>query len=163
MKKATLNKKVEDVNVVAQKFSETSIAIVVNPIGLTVTEVSELRNNLYNVQAELKVIKNNILRRAADKQGYDGIQADFTGPSAIVFSKDAGTAAKAVFDFVKNNNKLEVKAGLIDGVYTSKEDLKAIAGLPNKEGMLSMLLSVMQAPIRNLGIVIKAIGEKEQA
>ncbi len=163
MKKATLNKKVEDVNAVAQKFSESSIAIVVNPIGLTVTEVSELRNKLYNVDAELKVIKNNILRRAADKQGYDGIQANFAGPSAIVFSKDPGTAAKAVFDYLKDNNKLEVKAGLIDGVYTSKEDLKAIAGLPNKEGMLSMLLSVMQAPIRNLGIVIKAIGEKEQA
>lgn len=163
MKKATLNKKVEDVNVIAEKFSENSIAIVVNPIGLTVAEVSELRNKLYKVDADLKVVKNNILRRAADKLGYDGIQDNFTGPSAVVFSKDAGSAAKAVFDFLKANNKLEVRAGLIDGVYTSKEDLKAIAGLPNKEGMLSMLLSVLQAPIRNLGIVIKAIGEKEQA
>lgn len=163
MKKATLNKKVEDVNVIAAKFEESSIAIVVDSKGLTVTEVSELRKNLYKAGCELKVVKNNILRRAADKMGYENIQESFVGPSAVAFSKDAGTAAKVIFDYVKSNNKLQVKAGLIDGSFTTKEDLKAIAGLPNKEGMVAMLLSVLQAPIRNLGVVIKAIGEKEQA
>ena len=161
MKKATLNKKIEDVNVIASKFEESTISIVVDAKGLTVTEVSELRNNLYNVGCELKVVKNNILRRAADKMGYENIQESFVGPSAVAFSKDAGSAAKVIFDFAKKNNNLEVKAGLIEGKFTKKEDLKAIAGLPNKEGMIAMLLSVMQAPIRNLGVVIKAIAEKE--
>jgi len=161
MKKATLNKKIEDVNVITSKFEESVIAIVVDSKGLTVTEVSELRNNLYKVGCELKVVKNNILRRAADKMGYENIQESFVGPSAVAFSKDAGSAAKVIFDFAKKNNNLEVKAGLIEGKFTKKEDLKAIAGLPNKEGMIAMLLSVMQAPIRNLGVVIKAIAEKE--
>ena len=161
MKKATLNKKIEDVNAIASKFEESVISIVVDAKGLTVTEVSELRNNLYNVGCELKVVKNNILRRAADKMGYENIQESFVGPSAVAFSKDAGSAAKVIFDFAKKNNNLEVKAGLIEGKFTKKEDLKAIAGLPNKEGMIAMLLSVMQAPIRNLGVVIKAIAEKE--
>lgn len=161
MKKATLNKKIEDVNAIASKFEESVISIVVDAKGLTVTEVSELRNNLYNVGCELKVVKNNILRRAADKIGYENIQESFVGPSAVAFSKDAGSAAKVIFDFAKKNNNLEVKAGLIEGKFTKKEDLKAIAGLPNKEGMIAMLLSVMQAPIRNLGVVIKAIAEKE--
>lgn len=161
MKKATLNKKIEDVNAIASKFEESVISIVVDAKGLTVTEVSELRNNLYNVGCELKVVKNNILRRAADKMGYESIQESFVGPSAVAFSKDAGSAAKVIFDFAKKNNNLEVKAGLIEGKFTKKEDLKAIAGLPNKEGMIAMLLSVMQAPIRNLGVVIKAIAEKE--
>jgi len=93
--------------------------------------------------------------------GYENIQESFVGPSAVAFSKDAGSAAKVIFDFAKKNNNLEVKAGLIEGKFTKKEDLKAIAGLPNKEGMIAMLLSVMQAPIRNLGVVIKAIAEKE--
>ena len=161
MKKATLNKKIEDVNAIASKFEECVISIVVDAKGLTVTEVSELRNNLYNVGCELKVVKNNILRRAADKMGYENIQESFVGPSAVAFSKDAGSAAKVIFDFAKKNANLEVKAGLIEGKFTKKEDLKAIAGLPNKEGMIAMLLSVMQAPIRNLGVVIKAIAEKE--
>lgn len=161
MKKATLNKKIEDVNAIASKFEESVISIVVDAKGLTVTEVSELRNNLYNVGCELKVVKNNILRRAADKMGYENIQESFVGPSAVAFSKDAGSAAKVIFDFAKKNANLEVKAGLIEGKFTKKEDLKAIAGLPNKEGMIAMLLSVMQAPIRNLGCAIKAIAEKE--
>lgn len=161
MKKATLNKKIEDVNAIASKFEESVISIVVDAKGLTVTEVSELRNNLYKVGCELKVVKNNILRRAADKMGYENIQESFVGPSAVAFSKDAGSAAKVIFDFAKKNANLEVKAGLIEGKFTKKEDLKAIAGLPNKEGMIAMLLSVMQAPIRNLGVVIKAIAEKE--
>ncbi|MBQ4633731.1 MAG: 50S ribosomal protein L10 [Bacilli bacterium] len=161
MKKATLNKKIEDVNAIASKFEESVISIVVDAKGLTVTEVSELRNDLYKVGCELKVVKNNILRRAADKMGYENIQESFVGPSAVAFSKDAGSAAKVIFDFAKKNANLEVKAGLIEGKFTKKEDLKAIAGLPNKEGMIAMLLSVMQAPIRNLGVVIKAIAEKE--
>ena len=161
MKKATLNKKIEDVNAIASKFGESVISIVVDAKGLTVTEVSELRNDLYKVGCELKVVKNNILRRAADKMGYENIQESFVGPSAVAFSKDAGSAAKVIFDFAKKNANLEVKAGLIEGKFTKKEDLKAIAGLPNKEGMIAMLLSVMQAPIRNLGVVIKAIAEKE--
>lgn len=161
MKKATLNKKVEDVNAIVAKFEDASIAVVVNTIGLTVTEVSELRKNLYKAECELKVVKNNILRRAADKMGYEGIQESFAGPSAVVFSKDAGSATKVIFDYVKVNNKFSVKAGIIDGKFTKKEELKALAGLPNKEGMIAMLLSVMQAPIRNLGCAIKAIAEKE--
>ena len=161
MKKATLNKKIEDVNAIASKFEESVISIVVDAKGLTVTEVSELRNDLYKVGCELKVVKNNILRRAADKMGYENIQESFVGPSAVAFSKDAGSAAKVIFDFAKKNANLEVKDGLIEGKFTKKEDLKAIAGLPNKEGMIAMLLSVMQAPIRNLGVVIKAIAEKE--
>lgn len=161
MKKATLNKKVEDVNAIAAKLDEATIAVVVNTIGLTVTEVSELRKNLYKANCELKVVKNNILRRAADKLGYTDIQNAFAGPSAIALSQDAGSAAKVLFDFAKGNDRLVVKAGLIDGKFTKKEDLKTIASLPNKEGMIAMLLSVMQAPIRNLGCAIKAIAEKE--
>ena len=125
MKKATLNKKIEDVNAIASKFEESVISIVVDAKGLTVTEVSELRNNLYNVGCELKVVKNNILRRAADKMGYENIQESFVGPSAVAFSKDAGSAAKVIFDFAKKNANLEVKAGLIEGKFTKKEDLKA--------------------------------------
>ena len=83
------------------------------------------------------------------------------GPSAIVVGNDEVTAAKVVYDFAKDHEKLSVKVGIVDNKVTSEADLKSLSKLPNKEGMLSMLLSVLQAPIRNLACVVKAVSEKE--
>lgn len=163
MKKATLNAKVEHVNETEAMFKESNSAVVVDYLGLSVAEVSELRRNLHNAGAELRVIKNNIIRRAADQCGYEGIQDHLTGPSAVAFSKDATSGPKILFDFAKGNDKLEIKAGIVEGKYYEPKELKVLASLPNKEGMISMLLSVLQAPIRNLGCAIKAVAEKEEA
>ena len=65
------------------------------------------------------------------------------------------------YDFLKEHEKLSVKVGIVDKKVTSEAELKALSQLPNKEGMLSMLLSVLQAPIRNLACVVKAVSEKE--
>jgi large subunit ribosomal protein L10 len=162
VKKATLNKKVEKVNEAQAKFNEAKSAVVVDYLGLTVAEVSELRTNLYNAGCELKVIKNNIILRAVNACGYEGIQDHLAGPSAVAFGKDATSAPKIIFDFAKKNDKLEVKAGIVEGKYYETKDLKVLASLPNKEGMISMLLSVLQAPIRNLGCAIKAVAEKSE-
>ena len=159
MKKATLNRKVEKVNEALGLFKDSQTAVVIDYLGLTVAEVSELRTNLYNAGCSLHVIKNNILRRAADEAGYQGIQDHFVGPSAVAFSKDTA-AAKVIFDYVKKNQKVEVKGGIVDGKYMDVKDLKVLATLPDKNGMIAMLLSVLQAPIRNLGVVIKAVAEK---
>ena len=89
------------------------------------------------------------------------IDTHLVGPSAIVTAHDEVSAAKVVYAFAKDHDKLTVKAGIVDGKVTSEKDLKALSTLPNKEGMLSMLLSVLQAPIRNLACAIKAVSEKE--
>ena len=109
----------------------------------------------------MKVVKNNILRRATKEAGYDGIEEHLVGPSAIVVGTDEVSAAKVVYDFAKDHDKLSVKVGIVDKAVTNEADLKALSKLPNKEGMLSMLLSVLQAPIRNLACVVKAVSEKE--
>ena len=162
MKKATLNFKVEQVNEALELFKASESAVVIDYLGLNVAEVSELRKNLYNAGCELRVIKNNILRRAATEAGYEGIQEYFVGPSAVAFSKKEATAApKIIFDFAKKNQAVKVKAGVVEGKFMDAKEMKVFATLPNKEGMVAMLLSVLQAPIRNLGCVIKAIAEKE--
>ena len=163
MKKATLNLKVEQVNEALNLFKASESAVVINYLGLNVSEVSELRRNLYNAGCELKVIKNNILRRATTEAGYEGIQDHFVGPSAVAFSKEANAAPKVIFDFIKKNKKVTVKAGIVNGKIMDIKELKVFASLPNKEGMIAMLLSVLQAPIRNLGCVIKAVAEKQEA
>lgn len=109
----------------------------------------------------MKVVKNNILRRAAREAGYDGLEEFLVGPSAVAFSKDATNASKIMYEFAKKNDVLKVKAGVVEGKFICEKDLKVLASLPNKEGMIAMLLSVLQAPIRNLACVVKAVSEKE--
>ena len=110
----------------------------------------------------LILIKNNIIRRAAEKCGYEGLEEALKGPSAVAYSKDATSASKIVYNFAKTNDKLKIKAGVIEGKVLPLEDLKVVATLPDKNGMLSILLSVLQAPIRNMACVIKAVAEKNE-
>ena len=162
MKEATLNKKIEQVQEVVSELNASKSAVVVNVIGLTVEQVSALRTNLYNAGCKLKVIKNNIIRRAFKDAGYEGLDEVLVGPNAVAFSADTQNAAKILNDFSKENDLVQIKAGIIDGQVFNGQEVKALAQLPNKEGMIAMLLSVLQAPIRNLACVVKAVSEKEE-
>ncbi|HEM4716783.1 TPA: 50S ribosomal protein L10, partial [Streptococcus suis] len=68
-----------------------------------------------------------------------------------------------IYDFAKTADALEIKGGAVEGKVSSKEEIEALATLPNREGMLSMLLSVLQAPVRNVAYAVKAVAEKEDA
>lgn len=161
MNEATIANKKSEVNAVVEQMKSSSSLVFVDYLGLTVAEVSELRNQLHAENCQMKVIKNNILRRAAKEAGYDVPAENFIGPSAAIFSKDEVAAARITYNFVKGHKNISVKGGIVDHKPMSADELKVLATLPNKEGMISMLLSVMQAPIRQLACVIKAVSEKE--
>ena len=161
MNEATIAKKHEEVQVVREKIAKAGSTLFVDYLGLTVAEVTELRVKLHAENCEMKVVKNNILRRATAEEGFASVESYLVGPSAIITGTDEVTAAKIVYDFAKGHEKLAIKAGIVDGQVTTESELKALSQLPNKEGMLSMLLSVLQAPIRNIACVIKAVSEKE--
>lgn len=163
MKVSAIEKKAALVDEVAAKFSDAASIVFVDYLGLTVAEVSDLRQQLYQNGCDMKVIKNNILRRAAAKAGFDGLDSILIGPSAVATSNDATLAPKIIYDFAKKNNKLKVKSGVVEGKVFGEADLKVLASLPDKNGMLSMLLSVLQAPVRNLAYAIKSVSELEQA
>jgi large subunit ribosomal protein L10 len=92
------------------------------------------------------------------------LDAHLVGPTAIIFSSgDIIAPAKIVSDFAKKNTKLEVKAGVVEGKVVGQEQIKALAELPSREGLLSMLLSVLQAPVRNFALAVKAVSEKQEA
>lgn len=162
MKEATINAKVEKTQEILNKFQESKSVVFVDYLGLTVAEVSDLRTRLHNEGCEMKVVKNNILRRAAKEAGYEGLDEFLVGPSAVAFSKDATNASKIMFNFAKENDTLKIKAGVVEGKYVNAKDLKVLASLPDKNGMIAMLLSVLQAPIRNFACAIKAVGEKQE-
>ena len=160
MKEATLQQKIEVVSEVADKIHASKALIVVDCIGLTVEQVTQLRRQLFAQNCHLHVVKNSILVRACEKMNIKGIEEYCQGPTAVAFSNDAGKTAKVIYDFAKKNDKFKVKAGVVEGKVMNANELKVFSTLPNKEGMLSMLLSVLQAPIRNLAYAVKGIAEK---
>jgi large subunit ribosomal protein L10 len=156
--------KVALVNEIAEKLQNSKSMIVTDYRGLTVAEVTELRKNLRDAGIEFKVLKNTMTRRAADQVNLSEINEHLTGPSAIAFSYDDVVApAKILNDFAKKHQALELKAGIVEGRVIGTEEVKALAELPSREGLLSMLLSVLQAPMRNLAYAVSQIAEKQDA
>src|SRR5690625_1711386 len=102
-------------------------------------------------------------QRAATKVELDDLHEVLVGATAVAFSKEAVIApAKMINNFAKDHDALEIKGGVIDGELASIEQIKELAQLPDHEGLVSMLLSVLQAPIRNLAYATKAISEQKE-
>ncbi len=145
------------------KFQNAASVVVVDYRGLTVGQVTELRKQLREAGVELKVYKNTLVRRATEQVGHTELNEVLTGPNAIAFSnEDVVAPARIINNFAKENEALEIKAGLIEGNFATLEEVKALAELPSREGLLSMLLSVLQAPMRNFALATKAVAEQKE-
>ncbi|AAP07201.1 MULTISPECIES: 50S ribosomal protein L10 [Bacillus] len=148
---------------IADKLRASKSTIVVDYRGLTVSEATELRKQLREAGVEFKVYKNSLTRRAAESAEMAELNEFLTGPNAIAFSnEDVVAPAKVLNDFAKDHEALEIKAGVIEGKLVTLDEVKAIATLPSREGLLSMLLSVLQAPIRNLALATKAVADQKE-
>lgn len=157
MSEAVLESKKQLVAELVEKFEKAVSVVIVNYRGLDVAEVTELRKQLREAGVEMHVVKNTMLRRAADEVGYEGLDEVFTGPTAIALSYDeVPTPAKILVDFAKESEPLEIKGGIVEGRVIGVEQVEAVAKLPSREDLLSMLLSVLQAPMRNTAYVLKA-------
>lgn len=161
--KAIMVKKQEEVSLIADELRGATSVVVVDYLGLTVEEVTSLRKQLRDSNTKMQVVKNTILRRAAVEAGIEGLEDVFVGPSAVVYSTDEVVApAKIVAEFAEKANKLSIKGGLIEGKVASADEINALAKLPDRDGLLSMLLSVLQAPVRNTALAIKAVAEAKE-
>lgn len=162
MSKEVIAKKAAIVEDVAKKFEDTSSAVVVDYRGLTVAEVTDLRKQLREAGVEMRVIKNTFLKRAADKTGYEGLDELFAGPTAVAFaSEDVAAPARILVKFAEDHDALEVKGGMIEGKVATLEEIDALSKLPDRDGMLSMLVSVLQAPVRNFAYAVKAVADNK--
>ena len=162
MSEAIIAKKAQQVSEVSEQFKNATSVVVVDYLGITVEQATNLRTELRNAGVQFAVVKNSILSRAAKEAGLEGMDDIFKGPSAVAFSNDDVVApAKILADFAKKVEALEIKAGVIEGKVSSKEEIEALAKLPNREGLLSMLLSVLQAPVRNTALAFKAVADQK--
>jgi large subunit ribosomal protein L10 len=166
-------KKEKQVNELREKLTNVSSAILTDFRGLTVKEITDLRRRLKEANIEFKVIKNNIVIRAVKESDLETLTEYLQGPNAIAFGVDDPVIpVKILMDFAKEYQKLEVKAGIIQGKVLKEEEIKKVAKLPSKEMLLaqivggiqaplSKLLNVLNSPIRALLNVLRAIEEKK--
>jgi large subunit ribosomal protein L10 len=139
-----LDEKKKIVDDLREKFSSSKVLIVTDYKGLNVETMTELRRILRESQVDYRVVKNTMLIRAAETTNVDAIKDHFKGPSAIALSFDDPVApAKILTEFAKKNDKLEIKAGIMEDKVLDLASIKALAALPSRENLLSQLLSVM--------------------
>ncbi|HCV9277796.1 TPA: 50S ribosomal protein L10 [Staphylococcus aureus] len=160
---AIIEAKKQLVDEIAEVLSNSVSTVIVDYRGLTVAEVTDLRSQLREAGVEYKVYKNTMVRRAAEKAGIEGLDEFLTGPTAIATSsEDAVAAAKVISGFAKDHEALEIKSGVMEGNVITSEEVKTVGSLPSHDGLVSMLLSVLQAPVRNFAYAVKAIGEQKE-
>ena len=158
-----LQEKQRQVAEVAAKLRECSCTIVTDYRGLNVAQMTELRKQMREAGVEFRVIKNTLIRRATAEAQLSELDSVLTGPTAIAFSKDDVVApAKILTEFAKKNEQLQLKAGVLEGRIVDVKQIQALANLPSREGLLSMLLSVLQAPIRNFALAVKAVADQRE-
>jgi len=159
-----IQEKQDAVAVITTKLTQSPSTVVADYRGLNVAQVTELRKQLREAGVEFQVLKNSLVRRATESAGFAELNEILTGPTAIAFSgEDAVAPAKILNDFAKKNDALKLKGAIVEGKVIGTDQVKALAELPSREGLLSMLLSVLQAPVRNFALAVKAVGEKQEA
>lgn len=151
------------VSEITEKLTSSKATILVDYRGLNVADMTELRKQLREADVDFKVYKNTLVRRATAEVDMTELDEQLVGPTAIAFSnEDVVAPAKVLNSFAKENEALEIKTGVIEGNLVSVDEIKALAELPSQEGLLSMLLSVLQAPMRDFALATKAVAEQKE-
>ena len=161
MNQKVLSAKQELVSEISNKIKESDSTVIVEYRGLSVAEVTELRRNLRAENVEMKVYKNTMVQRAIDELGFNELDADLTGPNAFTFSKDATAPARVLAKFAKKHKALVLKSGIVEGKAVNIDVIKELSALPNRDGMLSMLLSCLQSPVSSFARAIKAVADSK--
>jgi len=160
---SVLQKKKEQVSELAQKFKEAKSIILADYRGLTVEQDTKLRKELREAGVEYKVVKNSILSFAARESNLEGLLDYFKGPTAVAISTtDEVTPSKILDKYAKEFEKLELKAGVVEGKVIDVAGIKELASTPTREELLAKLIGSLQSPLYGLAIALNAIAEKQE-
>lgn len=153
MVRKAIEKKIFEVEALSEKMKSVPSIVVVDYLGLTVEEVTNLRSQLYDANCEFKVIKNNIIRRSAIAAGLDDLADGLVGPSAVAFAnEDPVAAAKILYEFAKNHDALKLKKGTMDSIVLDTEGIIQLAQTPSRETLLTMFAAGLLQPIKEVAI-----------
>lgn len=149
---------------VSQYAAKALSAVAAEYRGLTVSEFTELRKTARQAGVYLRVVKNTLAKRAIAGTEFECMQEGLVGPLLIAFSmEDPGAAARLISDFAKTHDKLVAKVVAIGGQSYGASELTRLARLPTRDQGISMLMSVMKAPVEKLARTLAAIRDEKQA
>lgn len=147
--------KQEQIDGLIGEFARANLAVVARYKGLSVAQVTELRNELRKVDGRFKVVKNSMARRAVAEPPAQGLAEHFRGPVGVVFAYgDPAAAAKVIKTFAKDTELFVVSAGLVEGAVVDARGVAQIADLPTRDELLARLAGALNGPISGLATVL---------
>ena len=157
-----LEQKKKEVSELAAKIKEAKVVLLTDYRGINVSDVTELRTKLRNVEVEYKVIKNNITKRALQECKIEGLEEVLEGPTAVILgNNDYLDACKTIYEYAKDNEFYKIKGGIIDGKVVSVEEIVTLAKLPSKETLLSMLAGALLGNISKLAVALDQVSKQK--
>lgn len=166
--------KKEMVAMLHEVFSNTTSVVVSHNLGLTVAEMTDLRNRMNEAGGSVKVAKNRLAKLALEDTPKAGIADLLKGPTVLMYADDPVVPAKIVSEFAKKNKKIEILGGALESSVLDASGVKALADLPSLDEMRATLIGLVQSPAQKIASVLTAPGgqiarvlnahaEKEQA
>ncbi|ABV73089.1 50S ribosomal protein L10 [Rickettsia canadensis str. McKiel] len=137
-------------------YKESPSVIITHYHGLTVSQVSSLRESLKSQEAGFKVVKNTLAKIAANQTGLNNIVELFAGPTAIAYSKEPVGMAKLVVNFAKANDNLKIIGGVVDNHVLDKHSIKELSKLPLLNELRGKIVELLQAPATKVLGVLQA-------
>ena len=156
--------KKQEVTKLAERFKKANIILLTDYRGINAEDVTKLRKDLGNVEAEYSVIKNNIIRRAFEEMGIKDFSEKLVGPTAVITCEsDYLATSKVIYNFIKENDYYTLKAGMIEGAVKTKEEIFTLAQLPSREELLSKLAGVLLANISKLAVALDQVKQQKES
>ncbi len=165
--------KTDAIEAIREKKGKSNIVILADHQGLSVAQITVLRNRLFDVNAQYNIVKNTLAFRAMSEDGHERMKEVLNGPSSMIFGYgDVVSPAKILVTFARENEKPAVKGAIMDGRFMEPDEVKKLAMLPSKEVLLAKavggiksplvsLVNVLQGPIRKLVYALNEISKKK--
>ena len=141
-------------------FNEAGVVVVTRNLGLTVAQSTDLRTKMRDVGASYKVAKNRLAKLALKDTDYTSIEEYLTGPTALAYSADPVAAAKAVVEFAKTNDKLEIVGGSMGSTALDANGVKALAAMPSLDELRAKIVGLVNAPATKVVQLVNAPASK---
>ena len=161
----TIAKKQAQVEELANELKEAKVVLLTDYRGINVTDVTKLRKDLREADAEYKVIKNNIVRRALEANGESALDEVLEGPVALVIGKEDYLApSKVIYNFTKDHDFYKIKGGIVEGKVMTAEEIITLAKLPSRQELLAKLAGALLGNITKLAVALDQVkSQKENA
>lgn len=153
-----LEQKKQVVAQLVETLKSAQAGVLVDYRGITVEQDTQLRAKLREAGVEYKVVKNTLTRFAAKEVGFEALDEQLNGPTALAISTtDAVAPAKVISDFAKEVEALQIKAGFVDGKVISLDEVKTLASTPSREVLIAKVMGSLNAPISKLVRTLQAL------